>query len=145
MGTSGGLRWPGGPGSFAGMKSQVWLYAAAGYDVALAVFHLGFWRLFRWAEELPKLHPVNRGVVQALNVMLTCVFLFMAALLLLRPADLTGTPLGRLLLAGMTAFWVVRAALQPLLWRGLPAASNAAFVVLFILGAGLHALAFPAQ
>jgi hypothetical protein len=127
------------------MQNQTWLYAAAGYDVALAVFHLAFWRLFRWKDELPKLHPVNRGVMQAMNLMLVCLFLFMAALLLVRPAELSGTPLGRLVLAGMTAFWVVRAVLQPLLWRGLPAAANAAFAVLFTLGAGLHALAFPAE
>ncbi len=52
------------------MQSHAWLYAAAGFNVALALFHLGFWRLFRWREELPKLHPVNRGVMQALNLML---------------------------------------------------------------------------
>lgn len=127
------------------MNSQLWIHAAAGYDVALAVFHLAFWRMFRWREELPKLHPVNRGVLQGLNIMLTAVLCFMAALLLLRPADLTGTPLGRLVLAGMAAFWVLRAVLQPFLWRGLPAATNAAFAVLFSVGAGLHALAFPAE
>jgi hypothetical protein len=139
-----GLRCGVGRPSVAPMQSQSWLFAAAGYDVALAVFHLAFWRMFRWHDELPKLHPVNRGVLQALNIMLTAVLLFMAALLLLRPADLTGTPLGRLVLAGMTAFWVLRAVLQPFLWRGLPAATNAAFAILFSAGAGLHALAFPA-
>lgn len=137
-----GLRTVAAAGNLPPMQSSAWLFAAAGYDVALAAFHLGFWRLFRWNEELPKLHPVNRGVMQALNVMLTCVFLFMAGVLLLRPAEVTGTPLGRLLLAGMTLFWIVRAALQPVLWRGLPIATNGAFFVLFMLGAGLHALAF---
>lgn len=127
------------------MKSHLWLYAAAGYNVALAVFHLGFWRLFRWKEELPKLHPVNRGVLQVINLMLTFVFLLMAGLQVLLPGEMTATALGRLLLAGLTAFWVVRAVLQPIFWRTMPAGTNAAFVALFLLGAGLHALAFQPE
>jgi hypothetical protein len=124
------------------MKSQVWIYAAAGYDVALAVFHLGFWRMFRWQEELAKLHPANRGIVQVLNLMLTYLFLMLAAVLVLNAAELTASPLGRLLLAGLTGFWVLRAVLQPVFWSTLPKATNAAFICLFMLGAGLHALAF---
>ncbi len=124
------------------MKSSAWLYAAAGYNVALAVFHLGFWRLFRWKEELPKLHPANRGVMQVINIMLTFFFLLMAGLQILLPGEMATTALGRLLLAGLTAFWLLRAILQPVFWRTMPMATNVAFIGLFILGAGLHALAF---
>jgi hypothetical protein len=125
------------------MNSHPWLYAAAGYNVALALFHLGFWRMFRWREELPKLHPVNQGVMQVMNLMLAFVFLVFSALLVLNAAEMTGSRLGRSLLAGMMLFWLVRAALQFPFWRSQPAATNAAFTVLFLLGAGLHALAFP--
>lgn len=124
------------------MKSSAWLYAAAGYNVAFAVFHLGFWRLFRWQEELPKLHPVNRGVMQVVNLMLVFIFLLMAGLQVLLPGEMGGTALGRLLTAGLTAFWLVRAILQPVFWRTMPKATNAAFICLFMFGAGLHALAF---
>ncbi|MDQ5980645.1 MAG: hypothetical protein QG602_3622 [Verrucomicrobiota bacterium] len=124
------------------MQNQTWIYAAAGYDVALAMFHLGFWRLFRWQEELPKLHPVNRGVMQVLNIMLMAFLLLLAAVLVLNAAELTATALGRLLLGGLTALWVLRAILQPLFWKEVPKATNAAFICLFMLGAGLHALAF---
>jgi hypothetical protein len=124
------------------MQSHLWIYAAAGYNVALAVFHLGFWRLFRWNEELTKLHPVNRGVVQVMNLMLAFLFLMLAAVQVLNAAELTATPLGRLLMAGLTLAWVLRAILQPIFWRAVPKATNAAFICLFMLGAGLHALAF---
>lgn len=124
------------------MKSQVWIYAAAGYNVALAVFHLGFWRMFRWKEELAKLHPVNRGVMQVMNLMLAAVFLLLAAVQVLNAAELTATPLGRLLMAGVTGLWVLRAVLQPIFWPTVAKATNAAFICLFMLGAGLHALAF---
>jgi len=123
----------------------MWLYAAAGYNVALAVFHLGFWRMFRWREELPKLHPANRGVMQVMNVMLVGVFLLMAGLLVLRANEITTTPLGRTLLGGWMLFWLVRAALHPIFFRGSPAATNGALVMLFLAGAGLHAMALPVE
>jgi hypothetical protein len=124
------------------MKSQVWIYAAAGYNVALALFHLGFWRMFRWQEELAKLHPVNRGVMQVMNIILMAFLLLMAAVQVLNAAELTATPLGRLLMAGLVGLWVLRAILQPIFWRTAAKGTNAAFICLFMLGAGLHALAF---
>ncbi|MDI1249461.1 MAG: hypothetical protein PSV13_11405 [Lacunisphaera sp.] len=124
------------------MKPQLWIYAAAGYNVALAAFHLGFWRLFRWREELPKLHPVNRGVLPVLNFMLTFIFLLMAGLEVLLAEEMTGTALGRALLAGMMFFWILRAGLQLVFWPAAPRMVNGAFAFLFLVGAGLHALAF---
>jgi hypothetical protein len=124
------------------MGNLVWIYAAAGYNVAMAAFHLGFWRMFRWKEELAKLHPVNRGVMQVMNVILVAFLLLMAAVQVLNAKELTSTPLGRLLTAGLAAVWILRAVLQPIFWPTVPKATNAAFISLFMLGAGLHALAF---
>lgn len=124
------------------MQSQTWLYAAAAFNLALAVFHLGFWRIFRWSEELPKLHAANRGVMQVLNIMLTFVFLMLTAVLVLHAGEVAGSRLGRSLLAGMMVFWIVRAILQPIFWPTLPKATNGAFVFLFVIGAGLHAMAW---
>ena len=39
----------------------------------------------------------------------------------------------------------VRAILQPIFWRTQPKAANVAFITLFMFGAGLHALALPAE
>jgi hypothetical protein len=124
------------------VQSHAWLYAAAAYNLAWAVFHLGFWRIFRWSEELPKLHAVNRGVMQVLNIMLTFVFLMLTALLVLHAGEVTGSRLGRSVLAGMMVFWILRAILQPIFWPALPKATNGAFVFLFVIGAGLHAMAY---
>lgn len=124
------------------MNTHGWIYAAAGYNVALALFHLGFWRMFRWSEELPKLHPANRGVLQALNIMLVAFLLLMAGIQVLAPAELATTATGRLLLGGLTACWILRAALQPVFWPTMPKGTNGAFAFLFLIGAGLHALAF---
>ena len=124
------------------MNSSAWIYAAAGYNVALAAFHLGFWRLFRWKDELPKLHPMNRAVVQVMNVMLIVFFLTVAAIQVRFAPERTSTQLGRTVQAGMAAFWFVRAILQPVFFPNPPAV-RWGFCVLFFLGAGLHALAFP--
>lgn len=123
----------------------MWIYAAAGYNVALAMFHLSFWRVFRWSEELPKLHAANRGVMQVLNIMLIIFFLLVAGLQVLLPGEMTGTALGRALLAEMMFFWILRAGLQPFFWPSVPRAINGAFVFLFLVGAGLHALAYRPQ
>ena len=136
---------PAEPRNLPGMTPQLWIYAAAGYNVALAAFHLGFWRLFRWREELPKLHPANRGVLPVLNIMLTFIFLLMAGLEVLLADEMTGTALGRALVAGMMFFWILRAGLQLVFWPAAPRTVNGALAFLFLVGAGLHALAFQPE
>jgi hypothetical protein len=123
------------------MSEHLWVYAAAGFNVALAAFHLGFWRLCRWQEELPKLHPANRGVMQVMNIMLLALLLLLGGLQLLLPSEMATSTLGRLLMTGLALCWILRAILQPLFWRSMSTAANAAFVGLFLLGAGLHILA----
>lgn len=122
------------------MKAHGWLFAAAGYNLALALFHLCFWRIFRWREELPRMHPTNRGVMQVLNIMLVCFFLLCAILQAMWPDEVATTPLGRALLVGLTGFWILRAALQPVFWPRLGIRSWG-FCFLFLVGAGLHAAA----
>ena len=109
--------------------------------MALALFHLCFWRIFRWRDELAKLHPVNRGVMQVLNIMLTFFFLSAAALQLGWADEMGRTSLGRALLVVLIAFWVLRAVLQPLFWKTTSRATNWGFMALFLVGAGLHFLA----
>lgn len=125
------------------MKTSLWIYAAAGYNVALALFHLMFWRIFQWRAELPKLHPVNRGAMQVMNIMLTFGFLGFAALLVLFREAMVTTGLGRALLAAAMFFWIVRAIVQPIFFRGVQRTTNIGFVMVCLAGAGLHALAFP--
>ena len=123
------------------MNSHGWLFAAAGYNLALVMFHLGFWRIFRWREELVKLHPVNRGVMQVMNLMLIYCFLFMAILQVAYAAEFIGSPLGHALVAFMAAFWLVRAILQPVLFDR-SSVVGWVFVLVFLTGAALHACAW---
>ena len=118
------------------MNSTYLLYAGGLFCAALAVFHLAFWRLFRWKSQLPHLHPVNRAVMQVLNLCLTFIFVLVAYLCFYHTAELTGTGLGRSLLAGLSVLWLFRMALQPVFFSArLPI--SWAFTVFFLAGAAL--------
>ncbi|PST82061.1 hypothetical protein C7T94_14715 [Pedobacter yulinensis] len=78
------------------------------YCLAFAVFHLWFWRLFSWKTELLKLSFPNRAIMQILNTRLIYVFLLFALLCFCFPQELCTTPMGHLLLGGMSVFWMGR-------------------------------------
>ena len=114
------------------------IYLGGIYCVAFAVFHLAFWRLFDWRRELPKLKPVNRGVLQVLNLRLTYVFFVVGFLCFFFTQDLLATRLGRVLLGAVSLFCLMRAIEQPLFWK-FDKISAALFTVL-LAGAVIFAL-----
>ena len=115
------------------------LLACALHSFAFAVFHLAFWKLFRWPETLQGTTLANRAIIQIANVQLVWVFLLVGALCLLFPDELATTPLGRALLAGMSLFWLIRLAGQ-FVWLRENHWLAHLLSVLFALGAVLFAL-----
>lgn len=118
------------------MSAERFVFAAGVFHVTLGVFHLGFWKLFGWREELPKLSMVNRGVVPVLNIMLSYVFFATALVQLFHPELWAGAKLGRAALALIAVFWLLRAVLQPIFWPRT--ALSWTFCGVFLLGAALH-------
>ena len=90
------------------MPKEIWIYVCGVHSLLFAVFHIGFWKLFKWKTELRKLNEVNRGVMQVLNIRLTFIFLLFAALCFFYPRDLYTTGLGKALLGGISLFWLGR-------------------------------------
>lgn len=117
------------------------IVAAGVFNLAFAVFHLFFWRLFRWDEELPRLGAVNRGIMQVLNLSLTYCFAVSALLLLSFPIAVASTDIGRFLLLAMTGFWLMRAVFQPMFF-GLKAPLSLGLFVVLIVGVLLHGAAW---
>ena len=117
---------------------QALLLACALHSFALALFHVGFWRLFGWPRTLQNTTLANRAIVQIANVQLIWVFTGIGLLCLWMPDELVGTPLGRVLLAGMAAFWVIRTVTQ-FVWLRVHHRLVHALTVVFALGAGLFA------
>jgi hypothetical protein len=117
------------------------VFAAGVLYAALALFHLGFWRLFRWRDELSRLGSVNRGVMQVLNLCLTYLFVVAAAGFCFYPAEIVAAGVGRVLLAALAGFWLLRAAYQPWFF-GLRHGLSISLFVSFAALAVLHATAW---
>jgi hypothetical protein len=119
--------------------------AAAGlFHLAFAIFHLTFWKVFRWREELPRLGFINRAVMQILNLRLTYLFFVFSGLMLALPEEMLGTRLGMALLAAISVGWVMRA-VEQVVFFGVRNATSAAFTLLFLVGAALPAIALLAR
>lgn len=118
---------------------MTWIAAAGLFNLSLALFHLTFWRLLNWSQELPKLSPTNRAVMQALNLTLTFCFFLAALLYLAHPGDLAATGIGRLLAWGMFGLWVTRVVQQVFLFD-LHRRAHQVVLVVLLLGAILHGL-----
>ncbi len=87
---------------------QMMLVLCGAFCLGMAGFHFLFPRLFAWKEELPKMSPANRAIIQITNRRLIYFFLLVAALCFVFPVELTTTSLGRFLMIGISLFWLSR-------------------------------------
>lgn len=113
------------------------LLAAGLIDLAFALFHAAFWRLFGWPGRLAPAGALNSAITQTLNVMLSFVFLVYGGALVWQ-AQGAAVP-AALPLAG-AAFWSLRLVLQ-WLWFDLRPLASRLVTGAFALAAGLHLLA----
>ena len=114
------------------------IYIGGIYCLIFAIFHLAFWKLFDWKNELPKLKSVNRGVMQVLNLRLTYVFLVVAFISFFFADDLINTRLGNVILGSVSIFAVMRAVEQLIFWK--IEKIGIAFFFIFLIGAGIFAI-----
>ena len=121
------------------MDDQQLLFAGGVFTAGFAVFHLAFWKLFHWRSQLVRLNRVNRAIMQVLNLSLTFVFALVAWLSIYYAGELTTTPLGRALTAGIALMWGLRA-IEQLVFFQTSRPASIAFFMLFVLGAGLYAI-----
>jgi hypothetical protein len=78
------------------------------YNIAFALFHFGFWRMFKWNRELKKLSFANKGIVQILNIQISYYFILTALICFVFPLELLTTKLGNWFLIGNSIFWLIR-------------------------------------
>ncbi|MEK7724760.1 MAG: hypothetical protein AAB336_10455 [Acidobacteriota bacterium] len=114
------------------------IYIGGVYCLIFAIFHLAFWKLFDWKNDLPKLNAVNRGVMQVLNLRLTYVFFVVAFLSFFFADDLINTKLGNVILGSISIFALMRAVEQLIFWE--IEKIGIAFFFIFLLGAGIFAV-----
>ncbi|MCY3411520.1 MAG: hypothetical protein INQ03_07820 [Candidatus Heimdallarchaeota archaeon] len=116
---------------------HLWLILAASFDILLVLFHLSFWKIFHWEEQLKTLNFINRQTMKVMNIALILLFAFMATLILAF-ADSFDTPMGWFILSSFSIFWLIRAIIQPIYYK----TSRASLLMMlgFTIGAVLHAL-----
>lgn len=97
--------------------NPVWLLQLTGVSlISLAMLHLVFPRWFHWAEELPRLSPLNRQIFLVHCFFICLVLVLMGSLLLIWPELLLrGGDLARVVSGGLCLFWGSRLAIQ---WFG---------------------------
>jgi hypothetical protein len=90
------------------MSKDFLIYLCGIHSVFFALFHISFWKLFRWKIKLQRLNLPNRAIVQILNIRMIHVFLLIAILCFVFPKDLHSTDLGKTFLLGISLFWMGR-------------------------------------
>ena len=114
------------------------------FHIAFFVFHIFFWRLFRWRADLRSLSFLNRNVMQILNLCLMAVFLGFAALSFAFTTDLLHTNLGHFLLLIIAVMWFLRA-IEQVWFFGIRHPGSLAFFLVFLLGSALYAVPYVMQ
>ncbi|MEO7309029.1 MAG: hypothetical protein ABIX01_01415 [Chitinophagaceae bacterium] len=109
------------------------------YAAAFAIFHLLFWKIFRWKTALQPLDVVNRGILQILNCRMVYFFMLVAFICFAYPAELLSSRLGHVLLGGISLFWLGRTIEQFIFLRVRDPRVHL-LTVIFILGTILFAL-----
>ena len=117
--------------------SEIILIIGGVFNLAFAVFHMYFWKLFRWKDELEKLHHVNRAVMQILNLCLTFLFIVFGVLSIYYRHEMVSTSLGNALLVSIAVFWILRM-IEQLIFFGLKSTRSIVFTILFILGGVIY-------
>ncbi len=82
------------------------------FHIALIVFHVFFWKLFKWRSQLHQLSYVNRQVMQIMNLVLMSVFAVFAYLSLIEMEALMTERLGSILLVSIGILWFARLIMQ---------------------------------
>lgn len=109
------------------------------YNIAFVLFHLLFWRIFNWKDDLRSLSFLNRAIMQVLNLSLTLVFIIFSYISLVHTKELLSTSLGQSLLILISLFWSLRAIEQVIFFK-LKHWGSVAFLGLFLIGALLYAV-----
>jgi len=123
------------------MNLESVLFVGGIYNIVLIIFHLTFWKIFKWKKDLASLTFINRAVMQVLNLCLTFVFLIFAYISLFHAQEFLSTNLGNSLLLLISIFWFLRA-VEQIIFFGLKNTTSAMFFIFFLLGSIIYLYPF---
>lgn len=90
------------------MNKELIIYLCGLHSLGFAIFHMFFWRLFKWNTDLQKISKPNRGIIQIANLRLIYVFLFTSFICFFFTQYLYTTRIGKAFLIGGSLFWMGR-------------------------------------
>jgi hypothetical protein len=119
------------------MNTDVLLLLCGIFNFGFAVFHMFFWKVFRWKADLRSLGPANRGIMQVMNLGLIYIFFCLGAATIYYKSVLITTDLGKTVLLFISVFWLIRAAEQ-LIFFDIKSNFSRILFVIFVAGSLLH-------
>lgn len=118
---------------------ELMIIAGGIYTLGFVVFHLCFWKLFKWEQDLQTVSTVNRSIMQVLNISLTVSFLVFSYISLFHSVELLTTEIGKASLVLISVFWLLRAIQQIIFFR-LNHCASIGFFFVFLFGFVLYAI-----
>ncbi len=118
---------------------KIIIYICGLYSFAFAIFHLFFWRLFDWKNDLKKLSMASRAIIQIANLRLIYFFLFVGFICFAFPGDLMQTTFGRFFLSGISIFWLGRV-IEQFIFLRIGNKMVHILTIIFFVGTILYAL-----
>ena len=118
---------------------NVIIIAGGIFNLGFAIFHLMFWQLFHWKKDLALLTPVNRAIMQILNLCLTFIFLAIAYISFFHSAEMASTGLGKSLLIVFSLFWFLRM-LEQIIFFGIKNKVSLVLTLVFFVGSVIYTL-----
>ncbi len=118
---------------------EILIKAGGIYCIGFVVFHLLFWRIFKWNEDLRSLSFINRAIMQVVNLSLTFSFIIFGYISLVHTNELLSSSLGQSLLILIALFWLARSIEQAVFFK-LNHWGSFAFLLIFLTGSMLYGI-----
>jgi len=119
--------------------NEILIIAGGVYTIVLIIFHVLFWRIFKWPETLNSLNYINKATIQVLNISITFMFFIIAYISIVHTHELLTTQLGKSLLVLISCLWLFRAVQQVVFYR-LEHKASIGLTFYFLTGAFLYGL-----
>ena len=117
------------------------LLIGALFHLAFVAFHLLFWKLFDWVQDLKKLSHINKSVMQILNLRLIFVFLIFAYISYFNASEMLNSKLGLTMIAAIALFWGFRS-VEQIFYFGIKNLASNILLLLFLFGTALYTWVF---
>jgi hypothetical protein len=121
------------------MDKTFLLYLCGAYNLAFAIFHISFWKIFKWKEDLKGNSVGNRAIMQILNIRLIYIFFLMAFIYFFYPDQLLETKIGFVLLIGFLGFWIGRT-IEQFIFLRVKSKMVTILTIVFFAGIVIHLL-----